>query len=54
MKRDLPVKEKVARAAFKLAQKKAQTLAFKQRRAVLKTDLWLDEALSFTGGDTVG
>ena len=54
VRRGLPAREIVARAAFKLAQSKAQTLAFKQRRAVLKTDLWLDEALSFTGGDTIG
>jgi preprotein translocase subunit SecA len=42
-------KARVAKAAFGLAQRKAQTLAFKQRRGVLRSDLWLDEALSFAG-----
>ncbi len=42
-------KGRVAKAAFGLAQRKAQTLAFKQRRSVLRSDLWLDEALSFAG-----
>ena len=54
VKRELPGRNKLARTAFALAQRKAQSLAFQQRRAVLKTDLWLDEALSFTGGDVVG
>ena len=36
-----------------LQQRQAQLLAFKQRRAVLKSDLWLDEALSFAGGEGV-
>jgi preprotein translocase subunit SecA len=39
-----------ARAAFAAAQRKAQSLAFKQRSAVLRADTWLDEALSFAGG----
>ena len=42
-------KARIAKAAFGLAQKKAQTMAFKQRRGVLRSDLWLDEALSFAG-----
>ena len=42
-------KARVAKAAFGLAQRKAQTLAFKQRRGVLRSDLWLEEALSFAG-----
>jgi preprotein translocase subunit SecA len=41
----------LARSAFRMAQRKAQTLAFKQRRSVLRTDTWLDEALSFAGGN---
>jgi preprotein translocase subunit SecA len=45
-------KVRVAQTAFGLAQRKAQTLAFKQRRGVLRSDLWLDEALSFAG-DTI-
>ena len=52
-RRNLPGKERIARAAVKLAQNKAQSLAFKQRRGVLRSDVWLDEALSFAGGDTI-
>ncbi|HVV00100.1 MAG TPA: prepilin peptidase, partial [Verrucomicrobiae bacterium] len=40
---------RLARAAIRSAQRNAQKLAFKQRRAVLSADLWLDEALSFAG-----
>ncbi len=54
VKRQLPGRDKLARAGFVLAQRKAQSMAFNQRRAVLRADLWLDEALSFTGADTVG
>jgi len=54
VRRDWPARERVANAAFGLAQNKAQSIAFKQRRAILRTDLWLDEALSFTGSDTIG
>ena len=42
-------KGQIAKAAFGLAQRQAQTLAFKQRRGVLRSDLWLEEALSFAG-----
>jgi preprotein translocase subunit SecA len=45
--------EKLAHAAFALAQRRAQTQAFHQRRAVLASDLWLDESLSFAGLDVV-
>ncbi len=38
-----------AAAAFSLAQRRAQKLALKQRVAVLRSDAWLDEALSFAG-----
>jgi preprotein translocase subunit SecA len=40
----------LSKAAFALAQRRAQKLAWKQRAAVLRSDAWLDEALSFTGG----
>ncbi len=43
----------IARVAVTIAQRKAQSLAASQRRAVLRTDTWLDEALSFAGVDTV-
>ena len=47
--RKMKGKGQIAKAAFGLAQRKAQALAFKQRRGVLRSDLWLDEALSFAG-----
>jgi preprotein translocase subunit SecA len=50
---DLPGRHGLARTTFGLAQKKAQQLAAKQRAAVLRADTWLDEALSFAGGDAV-
>ena len=53
MRRGLPVKEKIARAAFCRAQAKAQKVALKQRQNVLRSDLWLEQALSFAGGGTV-
>jgi len=40
---------KLARAAFNVAQHRAQQLAWKQRHNVLRSDTWLDEALSFAG-----
>ncbi len=43
----------LAGVAFSLAQKRAQTQACKQRQAVLSSDTWLDESLSFTGQDIV-
>ncbi len=45
----LPAQQTIAQTAIKLAQRKAQSIAFKQRRAVLRTDTWLEEALSFAG-----
>lgn len=41
--------EKLAGAAFGLAQFRAQRFAFRQRRSVLKYDTWLAESLSFAG-----
>jgi len=43
----LPGRRGIATAAFALAQRQAQTLAFKQRQAVLRNDDWLSEALAF-------
>ena len=53
LKSRLPGNERVACAAFALAQRQAQNLALKQRRAVLRADTWLEESLSFAGGDVV-
>jgi hypothetical protein len=33
-----------------MAQFRAQRMAFRQRRSVLKYDTWLAESLSFAGG----
>ena len=54
LRRGLCLKGNVAAGAFQLAQGRAQALAFQQRKAVLRSDLWLDEALSFAGGGPVG
>jgi preprotein translocase subunit SecA len=43
---DLAVSE-----TFNLAQKTAQRLAYRQRKTVLRTDTWLDEALIFSGSE---
>jgi hypothetical protein len=39
--------ETAARCGFALAQRKAQNLAARQRQAVLRSDTWLEESLSF-------
>jgi preprotein translocase subunit SecA len=49
----LPGRQPLGQAAFTLAQRNAQRLAFRQRKSVLRMDDWLEEALSFTGGATV-
>ena len=40
-----------ANIVIRLSQKRAERLAIRQRKAVLKTDHWLDEQLGFTGGE---
>jgi preprotein translocase subunit SecA len=49
----LPGRQTVGETAFNLAQRKAQRLAFRQRKSVLRMDDWLEEALSFTGAGAV-
>lgn len=44
----VPGRNRIASAAFHLAQRKAQKLAFQQRQSVLRADTWLEEALSFS------
>ena len=39
----------VVRGAFRLAQHRAERLALRRRKSVLKTDHWLDEQLGFAG-----
>jgi preprotein translocase subunit SecA len=50
VRRGLPLATRLAGASFTYAQRHAQRLAFRQRRAVLKYDTWLAESLSFAGG----
>jgi len=51
LQQQLPASPAIARLALTIAQRKAQALAANQRRSVLRTDTWLDEALSFAGVD---
>jgi preprotein translocase subunit SecA len=48
-----PGRDKMAALAFRHAQKVAQKAAYKQRRQIMKSDLWLDQALSFSGAETI-
>ena len=41
----------LVRSVFRLAQIKAERLALRQRKSVLRTDHWLDEQLGFAGGE---
>jgi preprotein translocase subunit SecA len=49
----MPGRARLLKLGFRMAQGKAQALAFKQRQSVLRSDLWLERALSFAGADTV-
>ena len=49
----LPGRQTLGEAAFALAQRKAQQFAYTQRKAVLRMDDWLEEALSFAGNAAV-
>ncbi|MCI0541710.1 MAG: preprotein translocase subunit SecA, partial [Verrucomicrobiales bacterium] len=49
LQRRLPGAQRMAATAINLAQRKAQRLAFHQRKTVLKTDEWLEDSLSFAG-----
>ncbi len=46
-------KERLLAVAWKYCQAKAQNVARKQRQAVLRSDLWMDQALSFAGAETI-
>ena len=41
----------LVRGVFRLAQIRAERLALRRRKSVLRTDHWLDEQLGFTGGE---
>jgi preprotein translocase subunit SecA len=48
----VPGRQTMVEAAFALAQRNAQRLAFRQRKNVLKMDDWMEDALSFAGPET--
>ena len=41
----------IARWAFDIAQRRAERMALRQRKSVLRTDDWLDEYLGFAGSE---
>jgi preprotein translocase subunit SecA len=43
------ISSKTTRAVFRLVQYRAEKLALRQRKSVMRTDHWLEEQLSFTG-----
>lgn len=47
----LPGWRKTSESLFRTAQNRAQKEAAKQRQGVLRADTWLEESLSFTGGE---
>jgi len=49
---DKEIPSRLARRVFDAAQRRAERLALRQRKAVLKTDQWLDEYLGFAGKET--
>ena len=46
------ITSRMSRSLFLFAQKKAEIMALRQRKGVLKTDNWLDEFLGFAGKET--
>jgi preprotein translocase subunit SecA len=44
-------RQKAVLTAFNFAQSTAQKIAYRQRKTVLRTDTWLDEALIFSGSE---
>ena len=47
--REIPKTNPFLRRLFDAAQRRAERMALRQRKAVLKTDNWLDEFLGFAG-----
>ena len=45
------ISNRLNRAALDHAQKRAESLALRQRKGVLRTDDWLDEYLGFAGSE---
>ena len=48
--RNANISNRVTRGLFIYAQRRAQSMSYRQRRAVTKTDHWLDEQLGFSIG----
>jgi hypothetical protein len=48
---DEAISSPLTRRVFRLAQFRAERLALRQRKAVMKTDHWLDEQLGFAGAE---
>ena len=53
LKREMPAHERLSGRAIRMAQAKAQRLAYKQRQGVLRMDTWMEDSLSFTGNAEV-
>jgi preprotein translocase subunit SecA len=51
LRRQLPAARPAAGGALRWAQAAAQRLAYQRRRAVLRTDTWLEDSLSFAARD---
>ncbi len=45
------ISPRISRFAFKLSQFRAERIALRQRKTVMKTDHWLDEQLGFAGSE---
>ena len=53
LKREMPAHKRLSGRAIRMAQAKAQRLAYKQRQGVLRMDTWMEDSLSFTGNAEV-
>ncbi|MDD4889717.1 MAG: preprotein translocase subunit SecA [Phycisphaerae bacterium] len=51
-KTDREVSTRLVRSLFNASQRKAERLALRQRKGVLRTDDWLDEYLGFAGSES--
>ena len=49
---DRQIKSRLIGRVFDHAQRRAERLALRQRKAVLRTDDWLDEYLGFAGSES--
>ena len=49
---DKEISSRMTRKLFDVSQRKAERLALRQRKGVLRTDDWLDEYLGFAGSES--